>query len=175
MYIEEKDGELVITEKTGCLWLVGLFFAIIGGTFVYGSLGGFSNWNEVETWQIFLTFVMGSLGILVGCWVIFRAPFTKIFINRYTNTIIHRTRGVLSKEEKIYHFDEVKQFFVIEGKDDDGDEIWDLALELQNGETVKLSVISGPIEEDRRNIVFQTNEFMHKQMPSYENNLRLDD
>lgn len=175
MYIKEKEGELVITERPGCLWIAGLFFAIMGGIVVWGTVGGFGNWNESETWHLVVGFSIGSIVLTAGCFMIFRAPITKIFINRYTNTVTHQTRGVLGKEEKIYRFDEVKQFFLTEHEDSDSGVSWYLNMELQNGETKTLTIVGNKTEVKSRDIVFQTNEFMQKQMPSYENNLKLDE
>ena len=166
MKIKLIEDELLIEETPGCVWIFGLFFAVIGGVFVYGSLGGFSNRDEVPQYAIYLSFLMGAAGIAVGIWLIYLSPITKVVVNRQTNTVVHTRRGLAGKQENIYSFQQIKQFCLIEEVDDDGDPIWSLGMELSDGETIVISARRTPDEKYNRDFVFQTNEFMHKQISS---------
>jgi hypothetical protein len=164
--IKQSENELIIEETPGCLWIFGLFFAVIGGVFVYGSLGGFSNWNEASTLTIYLSFLMGAIAVAVGVWIIYRAPLTKVIVNRQTKTVVHIRRGLAGQQKNIYSFGQIKQFCLVEQEDSEGDPIWSLGMELSNGETIKISSLESHNEKYKRDFVFQTNEFMHKQIAS---------
>ena len=175
MKIAEKGNELIIKETPGCLWLVGLFFAIIGAAFVYGSLGGYSNYKDAETWVLAIHFLGGSAAIATGYWLIFQAPVTKITIDRDTKTLTYSKRGLFKKTENIYSFDQIKQFRSIEVIDNEGDTVWALGMELTSGVTVKISSLPINIEKVKLNFALQANQFMYKQIPSFKEAEELED
>lgn len=175
MKIKQNANELIIRETPGCLWIFGLLFCFVGGVFVYGSLGGFTNWNEVSVWIILMSFVMGAIACGVGYWVILRAPVTKIVISRASETVTHTRYGLFGVKKNIYSFDRIKQFCLVEEKDDESNTIWSLGMELASGETVKISSLPSHFEEFKINFVFESNKFMYKQMPSHETVYELED
>jgi len=175
MRTEQTENELIIKETPGCLWIFGLFFAVIGGVLVYGSLGGFTNRDEAPQYAIYLSFLMGAIGVAVGIWIIFRAPVTKIVVNRQTNEVTHTRIGLSGKKEKIYSFGQIKQFCLIEEVDDESNPIWSLGMELSSGETIKISSLESHNEKFKRDFVFQTNEFLQKQMPSLQSSFEIED
>lgn len=171
MKITQTPNELTIQETPGCLWFIGLFFAVIGGTFVYGALGGFSNWNEVPGWQLALAFFMGATAVSIGVWAIYTAPVSKVIVDRVEDKVILKRFGLFGKRDTVYKFDEIKQFCQIEDKDDEGSPIWSFGMELNNGEMLKITSLPSHSEEYERKYIFETNEFMRKQMPSYKTDL----
>lgn len=175
MKIEQNENELIINESPGCLWILGLLFVLVGGVFVYGSLGGLVDYGKQETWMLFLTFVMGAIGVLVGIWVIYGAPITKMVINRNEETILITRFGLSGKQQITYQFDEIEQFCLLESKDSEGDTIWSLGLQLANGEMVKVSSFPTVFEEQERKYTFQANEFIRKQIPPAQMILELED
>jgi hypothetical protein len=164
--IRENENELIIEETPGCLWFFGLFFALVGGVFVYGSLGGFTNRDEVSPAAFYLSFLMGAIAVVVGIWIIYRAPVTKVVVNRQTKKLIHTRYGLAGKQKNLYDFRQVKQFCLIEEVDDESNPIWSLGLKLSNGETIVISSLQSHNEKYKRDFVFRTNEFMHKQIAS---------
>ncbi len=164
MNISQNENELVIRETPGCLWLFGLFFAVVGGVFVYGSLGGLADFGSQPWWTIALAFVMGSGAVAVGIWIIYRAPITKIFVDRIENFVLITRYGLFGKREDFYYFDEISYFCLAEETDDEGAPIWNFAMKLENDETVKITSLASHSEEYERSYVFQTNEFMRKQI-----------
>jgi hypothetical protein len=167
MKIDRSENVLTIRETPGCLWVFGLFFSVIGGIFVYGSLGGFSNRDEVPVYALYLAFFMGSVGVATGLWMIFRAPVTNVIIDRRERTITHLRRGLTGTKQRIYGFDQVREFCLIEENDSEGDPVWSLGMDLADGQTIKISSLESPDEKFKRDLVFQTNEFLCRQMPSY--------
>ncbi len=164
MKINQTENEIVIQETPGCLWFVGLFFVIIGGMLVWGTLGGFSNWNEVPFWQLVLAFFIAASLIAGGVWVISKAPVTKVVINRVEDTVLMTRWGFFGRRETAFSFDEIKRFCLVEEKDDEDIPIWYLGMKLTNNETVKITSLASQAEEYERKYVFETNEFMRKQI-----------
>jgi hypothetical protein len=175
MQINQTENELVIRETPGCMWIFGLFFAIVGGAFVYGALGGFTNFDRQELWTLALAFVMGSIGVGVGVWMIYRAPVTKVVINRIEKSVLMTRYGLSGRRQTFFDFNEIEQFSLIEEADSEGDPVWSLGMNLTNGEIIKISSLPSHDERFKQNFVFQTNEFMHKQIASTQMILELED
>lgn len=174
MKIIQNNDELVLKETPGCLWVFGLFFAVIGGVFVFGALGGASNRDAVSPTSAGIAFFMGAVAVGAGIWVIYRAPVTKIVLNRTMKKIDYTRLGLGGKQAEIYNFADIRQFCLVEEFDDEGDPIWSLGMELASGETLKISSLQSHDEKYKRDFVFQINEFLGKQMPSYQTNLEIE-
>lgn len=175
MRLEEEFNQITVQETPGCLWLFGLFFALIGAMLVYGSVGGFVNSGVIPIWQLALTFLMGAAGIAVGIWLIYLAPFNRVIINRQTEIVTHLKIGLFGKQTKNYSFEHLKQFSLIEETDDEGALIWSLGMDLSNGETIKISSLPSHSEKFKRDFVFQINDFMDKPVLSYKSFGELED
>lgn len=168
MQIDQTENELIIRESPGCLWMFGLFFAFVGGVFVYGALGGLADYDRQAAWMLALAFVMGAIGIGTGVWIIYRAPITRVFIDRIENEVLITRYGLFGKQKTFYDFDEIEQFCLVEEHDSEGDKIWSVGMKLIDDETVKISSLPSHDERFKRNFVFQANEFMRKQLLSTE-------
>lgn len=175
MQVKQTGNELIISETPGCLWIFGLLFALVGGSFVYGSLGGFTNFNEVPFWQLALACLMGLIAVSFGVWQIFTAPVTKIIFNRTTKTAVYTKYGLNGKTRTFYNFDSIKKFLTLEEKDSEGDSIWSLAMELSSGEIIKISAMGVHHEKSKRDIVFEVNKFTNKQVPTYKSDAEIGD
>lgn len=165
MHIEQTENELIIKESPGCLWIFGLFFVFVGGVFVYGALGGLTNYDSQDPRLLALAFVMGSIGIAAGIWIIYRAPITKVVVDRIEQTVLMARYGLFGKQKTFYHFDEIERFCLVEEKDDEGGDIWSFGMELTSGETIKITSLASHFEEYERKYIFQANEFIGKQVP----------
>ncbi|MGQ0541993.1 MAG: hypothetical protein ACT4O9_09115 [Blastocatellia bacterium] len=175
MKIRRSENALVFRETPGCLWVFGLFFAIIGSMFIYGSLGGYSNYNEASPWVIAAHLFGGICAVAAGYWVIFRAPVTTVTIDRKEKIVRLKRRGLSGKHDRAYTFDEVIEFRLIKDIDSDGDNVWSLGVEIVEDKTIKISAISSPDESFKRDLVFQANQFMQKKMPTYKEASELED
>jgi len=165
MQTEQTENDLIIRETPGCLWIFGSFFAVVGGVFVYGALGGLADYGSQELWMLALSFMMGAIGVGAGVWIIYRAPITKVAINRLDNEVFITRYGLFGKRETFYDFDEIEEFCLIEEKDNESNSVWFLGMNLSHGETVKISSLPSHDERFIQNFVFQTNEFTRKQLP----------
>lgn len=166
MHAHRTENELVIQETPGCLWFVGGFFALVGALFVYGALGGFSNWSSVPLWQLALCVVIGSSGVGIGFWSIHKAPISKLIIDRIDDRIILMRRGLFSRSKTVFSFVEVEYFCLVEDVDDEGNTIWDFGMQLLDGEIIKITSLATHSEQYHRNFVFAANEFARKHLPS---------
>lgn len=165
MKTTQTENELIIEETPGCLWIVGLFFAFVGGVFVYGALGGLTDWDSHSAWMTAGAFAMGAIGVGAGAWIIYNAPITIVVINRIEDTVSITRYGLFGKRKIFYHFDEIERFSLVAGKDDEGNDIWTFGMDLTSGETIKITSLPSHYEDYERKYIFQTNEFMRKQLP----------
>lgn len=175
MKVNRSENTLVFRETPGCLWVFGLFFAIIGSMFIYGSLGGYSNYDEAPSWVIAAHLFGGICAVATGYWVIFMAPVTKVTIDRGARTVSLKRRGLSGKHDRTYTFDEVNEFRLIRDIDSDGDIVWSWGVEIVGDKTIKISALSSPVESFKRDLVFQANQFMQKKMPTYKEASELGD
>ncbi len=175
MKIERTDQILTISETPGCLWIFGLFFALIGSAFVYGALGGYSNYDQITAIIIAAHTLGGLSAIAAGYWIIYQAPVTRITIDRSSETVTCKKRGLSGKSNVTYTFDRIKKFTLIEQPDSDGDPTFALGMELDDGELISISALFSPVETYKRDFAFQANEFLYKQMPSYRAEYELED
>jgi hypothetical protein len=175
MQIDRTENELIIRETPGCLWIFGLFFALVGGVFVYGSLGGLADYERQAIWMLAFAFVTGGIGVATGVWIIYRAPITKIVVNRIDYKVRMTRYGLFGRRETFYDFDDIEQFCLIEEQDDESNPIWSLGMNLTSGETIKISSLPSHDERFKREFVFQTNEFMYKQISVTESVFELTD
>ena len=175
MKIEQNEDSLIIRETPGCLWFVGLFFALVGGIFVYGALGGFTDYGKQAPWVIAFAGLMGSCVVGVGIWAIYKAPVTKVVISNTENKVFLSRSGLFGKQKSIYNFEEISRFCLVEERDDEGDQIWSIGFILTSGETIKLNSLPSHSEEYERKYVFQVNEFMRKQLSPVQMILETDD
>jgi len=164
--VEQTQNELIIRETPGCLWIVGLFFAFVGGVFVYGAIGGFADYARQSPWMLAIAFIMGSIGVGCGIWIIYNAPITKIVIDRIENTVLMSRFGLLTRKDWLYDFDEIEVFCLLEDRDSEGDPIWYFALKINDDEIVRITSLASHSETYKREYVFRANEFMHKQLSS---------
>lgn len=175
MRLKEDFNRIILQETPVSLWLFGLFFASVGGVIAYGSLGGFTDYDEIPRWQILLAFFMSLCAIATGIWIIYNAPLTRIVVDREKKFVNERRFGLFGRRETNYTFEQLKKFVLIEEKDDEGDLIWSLGMQLTSGETIKISALASRSEKFKRDFVFQINEFLHKPIPSYQHIELLED
>ena len=162
----QTENELILEETPGCLWIFGLFFVFVGAVFVYGALGGLVDYQTQAAWTLALAFLIGSSAVAVGIWIIYRAPITKVVINRIEDSVLMTRFGLFGKQQTTYYFDEIEQFCLVAEKDDEGSDIWSVGMKLIDGEMIVVTSSASHFEDYERKYVFQTNEFMRKQMPA---------
>lgn len=175
MHTEQTENELIIKESPGCLWIVGLFFAFVGGVFVYGALGGLADYARQSPLMLALALLMGSCGVAAGVWIIYRAPITKVVVDRIEETVSMTRYGLFGRQQTFYHFDEIERFCLVEEMDDENSPVWSFGMKLTTGETLKITSLASHFEEYERKYIFQANEFIGKQIPPAQMILEFDE
>ncbi len=164
MQSEQTANELIIRESPGCLWMFGLFFAVIGSIFVYGALGGFVDFGSQPLWVLTLAFLMGAAAVAAAVWLLYHAPITKVVINRTDDFVLIKRFGIFGKRQYLYYFDEFEKFCLVEEKDDENDDIWFLGIELNDGETINISSLASRDQRFVGNFMFAANEFIGRNL-----------
>lgn len=167
MRLKEEFNRIIVQETPGCLWLFGMFFALIGGVFIYGSLGGFVNFGFIPLWQLLLALIMGAIAVAAGISVIYQAPATRVVVDRQAEIVTHQRRGIFGNKTETYPFDVLRQFTLIEENDGEGALMWSLGIELNDGEIIKVSTLPSHTENYKRDFVFQINRFIGRPLLSY--------
>ncbi len=117
---------------------IGLFFFLVSSTFVYGSLGGYSNYAQASELTIKLHFLGGFVGVCIGSWLILTKS-TYVKISAATQTVSIIKRNLFGKKETLVPFYKIKEFIVSDKFDQDGDLIWKVDLELESEEIIELT------------------------------------
>ncbi len=167
MKIERTPTILTVRESPGIMWLFGAFFIIVGSIFVYGASGGYSNFDEMSYSVMAAHILLGTCAVAAGTWVIYTSPLTVIKINRNTETLTLHQCGLGGRNTRVFTFDEVKGYSLLEESDSDGDPVWSLQLETNEGELIRCSSFASTAREFTSDIAFELTAFMYKQMPSY--------
>ncbi len=162
MRLRKTENELILRDKPGCLWIFGLFFILVSSVFVYGALGGFTDYDRIPDWAISFSFFMGAIGIAVGVWQISSHPLSKIVINRKAKTVVFTQRGLFKKTNRVFRFEEVQKFAVKEGEDDESNAIWKTELSLTSGETVEITSVWERKEKECEYAAETANNFLRK-------------
>jgi hypothetical protein len=137
--IRKATSEITIQDRPGCFWLFGLFFVLIGGIFVVGAAGLFSNLEEVS-WPVRgLTFLLGMAAVGAGLYVIADAPRSLAVCDFQSHVFMVHQKGLLRRQTNIIPFDEIQAIFVEQSEDTDGGEIYRPALQLLDGQIVPVS------------------------------------
>ncbi len=164
MKITQTNDKLTIHETPGCVWIFGLFFVLVGGAFVYGALGGLTDWDRQSPLMLAIALVFGVIGVGSGVWIISRAPISNVVVDRFNEIVVWTRYGFMGRETFVYKFENVERFRLIEDRDTEGAEIWWFGMELVNGEVLTIGAIASHFEENERKFVFAANQFAGKQL-----------
>lgn len=163
MKLKETADGLQITHTPGCLWVLGSFFFVIGSILLYGLLGGFSNYDEIETWEIAVGLVISLSIIAVGIWQILSHPVTITTINGRNKTIILFEKGFFHRKKREFKFSEVSKFEIVEEKDSEGDSFYYIALKTKRSEKIKISSSGIQVESYVLEIKDEINRYLEKE------------
>jgi hypothetical protein len=141
MQIEETPEQLILRDRPGCIWGLGLFFLLIGGLFALGPWFFFTDRAETPFWQTLLASAMGWVGVSVALWLIARTPHTTVLFDRLARTINIQRWGLAGRKIETYTFSEAAGFEVVQEKDTEGDPIFRLRLNLRSGQSTWLTMV----------------------------------
>jgi hypothetical protein len=136
---QHTTTKLIVKDSAGCLWLFGLFFVLIAGTFVIGLMGGFNNLNELNQLEQTAAWFISLAGVAAGIWIIYSNPAIKTDFDKREGVVKINKRGFMKNETENYPLTEIKDIIINESKDDDGDPIYSVDMNLNSGKITPLT------------------------------------
>lgn len=164
MKVFQTQNNLIIKENPGCFWLFGLFFAAFGVLFIYGSFNGFYLFGFQMPWAAQLTFLLGLFGIGIGILAIHQTPINNLEIDKISNQITLTRWGIFGKQVRVYCFDEIEKFLLIESKNSSGGTTWHFGMELTDGEQIPVTSLGKHPEDFENKFVYPINVFIGKEL-----------
>jgi hypothetical protein len=163
MKIRHTTDGLEIKHTPGCIWIFGAFFFIIGSMLLYGLLGGFSNYDDIKTWEIAVGLIISLSIISVGIWQVLSNPATLTKINGLEKTVTQIEKGFFRRNITQYKFADVIKFEIIEEKDSEGDSFYYLVFRTTQGEKVKISSTGIQVKEYVAEIKDEVNKYLERE------------
>jgi len=163
MQLKQTSDGLQVKHIPGCMWFIGVMFIIVASTFIYGFFGGFSNYNEIETWEYFAGLFVAVAVLTGGIYVISIHPLIITDLSSKERKVTISKRNFLRKEEKVFKFAEVSSFETIEEKDSDDDSFFYIYLHSNSGEKIKISSMGLQNEAHVVEINDELNRYLEKE------------
>lgn len=151
---------LIVKDSTGCLWLFGLFFVVVAGTFVIGLMGAFNNPNELNQLEQAAAWFVSLAGVAAGGWFFYSNPAIKTDFDKRENKVLIKRIGLMRTETEHYQFKEIKDIILNESKDDEGDPIFSVDMKLISGKTAALTKTWLRNREELEKVVDQIKNFI---------------
>lgn len=143
-----EGSRLVVEASVGPIPVLGLFFALIGGIFVYGLLGGFVNLHDVEPWERGVAWAVSLAVMSTGAWILHEARSHATVIDPERRMVVIARRAPFHTARERIRLAEVREAVVTRDADSDGDPVYGISLELQGNRRASLT----PIQYPDRNI-----------------------
>jgi hypothetical protein len=147
MHIQETPEKLILQDRPGCIWLLSLFFILIGSMFVLGPLFLFSDRAEQPWYVSAIAIFMGLAALGAGLWQARRVPLSTTTFDRLDRSISMITWGLAGRSGQRWTFNDASALVVVEEKDSEGDPIYRLQLVLRSGETAWLTAVHLHVRE----------------------------
>ena len=136
---QHTTSNLITKDSSGCLWLFGLFFVVIAGTFAAGLLGLFTNLHELNELERAAIWFVSLAGVAAGFWFIYSNPSIKVSFDKREGEALISITGLMKNETEKYPLNEIKDVTIKESKDDDGDPIYAVEMILKSGSVIRLT------------------------------------
>jgi hypothetical protein len=139
--IREHEGALEAEDTPGLHWLLGLLFVGVGSVFVAGPLGAFNDAERLEWWQRALAAAFGAGGVAAGLWTLARAPHSRLTVDVSGARVRLERWGFGGRVVREGPLSAVTGVKLVEGRDDEGGEMFQLHLLLRATEPVPISPV----------------------------------
>lgn len=157
---EQTESELKLTDSAGCFWLFGLFFVIMGGIFILGLLGLFTNLHELSALEKIAAWIIAAGGFSAGVYFIYQNPGSGILFDKNTSTLKITRSGLFRNEIEEYSLNEIRNIVLSQSTDTDGDTVYRIEAELKTGKLVALSLLWMHNREVQEKLVNKIREFL---------------
>jgi hypothetical protein len=151
MRVAGSGTHLVVADTPGCIWLLGLVF-VASGTFVLALPLFMAEWATFQWWERAAVLAIGAAHLGGGLWFIRHHPATRTELDRARGVGTHHLRRLGQREATVTQFRlaEVRDVSVVEEKDTDGDLVYRIRLQLQDGRELPLKSHPSPGEAQAR-------------------------
>jgi len=158
--IQHTTTNLIIKDSAGCLWLFGLFFVAIAGTFVIGLMGAFNNLNELNQLEQTAAWIVSLSGVAAGIWIIYSNPAIRSDFNKRESVVKITRKSLMRNETESYPLADIKDEVVKESKDDEDSPIFSVEMILSAGRTTALTKTWLRNKEELEKVVDQIKNFI---------------
>jgi hypothetical protein len=139
MRVSREGGVILLRDRPGPYWLLGLFLLFGGLLSLLMPLGLASNAAELEPRERAGSMLVG-LGVAIGAlWWLARNPATWVRLDLTRRRVGLVRIGITGRHVRTFPLDQIAGLDVEQGADSDGDPIWRPVLRIRNGERVALS------------------------------------
>jgi hypothetical protein len=135
----ERGAEFVVEDSPGLHWILGLLFLGVGTILVLGPLGLFVNAESITWFQRGASLSMGGCGVVAGLWVLRGAPRSRLLLLRATGRVRITRTGVGGRIVYEWPVSEIAGVQVLERKDDEDSDIFQIHLLLGAGRSEPVS------------------------------------
>lgn len=158
---QHTTTNLIVKDSAGCLWLFGLFFVVVAGTFVIGLMGAFNNLNELNQLEQTAAWIVSLAGVAAGIWIIYSNPAINTDFDKIENKVLIKRIGLMRTETEHYPLKEIKDIVLNESRDDDDDPIFSVDMKLISGKTTALTKTWLRNKEELEKVVDQIKNFIN--------------
>ena len=140
-HIVDRDGAVFVRDSPGLHWLLGLLFLGVGSIFILGPLWLFTN-RAVVAWPVRgLSMLLGGAGVGAGLWVLSRAPYSILEVDRRAGRVRIRRWGVDGRRAHSWSIREVADVRLAESTDDEDTPMFRVEIALRDGSAVPASLL----------------------------------
>jgi len=122
-------------------WLLGLLFVGVGGLFVVGPLGLFTDARHMAWWIRAVTAALGAGGVAAGGWTLARAPRSLLTVDPAGGRVRLERWGLGGRVMREWPLTALTAVQLAEGRDDDGGAVFQVHLQLGQAPPVPLSPV----------------------------------
>ena len=158
---QHTTTNLIVKDSAGCLWLFGLFFVVVAGTFVIGLMGAFNNLNELNQLEQAAAWFVSLAGVAAGIWIIYSNPAIKTEFDKRGDKVLIKRIGLMRTETEQYPIKEIKDIVLNESKDDDGDPIFSVDVKFISGKTTALTKTWLRNKEELQKVIDEIKDFIN--------------
>jgi hypothetical protein len=139
MKVTVHGGTYAFRDSPGCFWLFGGFFSVLGGLAILASASSVDRGHR--PWEVLAGIALGAFAVAAGAYLIYDAPVSRVTADRRRGTLILRRQGLLRRQRQTFPLSSVRDVYVIEGKDIDGDPVFSSRIALADGTEVPLTLL----------------------------------
>jgi hypothetical protein len=138
---DRDDGTIVVSETPVMHWLLALLFVGVGGLFVVGPLGLFTDADRLAWWLRAGIVMLGSIGVAVGGWVLARSPRSRLTARAAGDDVRLERWGLSGRDTWTWPLAAVTGVQLVQGRDDEGGTVFQLHLLLRDARPVPISPV----------------------------------